>query len=93
MKSILESLYAGQIGFDNVHYGQDIDFVKAACEELDSFEGFMETFDESTQKRFAQYCDARSEIEAITRYNTFTSALQFGVLLMAELFPRQGSKS
>ena len=85
MQTILEALYAGQISFDSAYYEQDSAFVKAARKKHDSFEALSKTLDAPTQNLFEQYCDARSDMEHITRYSTFTNALKFGILLMTEL--------
>jgi hypothetical protein len=39
---------------------------------------------------FDAYCDAQGEIEGIARHDTFTYALSFGILLMAEVFMGAG---
>ncbi|HMM05288.1 MAG TPA: hypothetical protein PKD52_01235 [Clostridiales bacterium] len=46
----------------------------------------MAMLDDSGKEVFEKYCDAQGDIENITRYDTFTYALKFGVLLMTELF-------
>ena len=85
MPSMLENLYMGQVSFDSGYYEQNSAFVKAACKKLDSFETLMESLDGTAKNLFEQYCDARSDMEDITRYSTFASSLKFGILLMAEL--------
>ena len=86
MMNILEELYMGNIGFDSGHYGQNSPFVKAAKRKLDSMEQLSATLNDSEKELFEQYCDAQADIEGITRYDTFTSALKFGILLMVEIF-------
>ena len=86
MQSILEELYCGNVGFDTGYYEQDSDFVKAARKKHDSFEQLMATLGDSEKELFEQYCDAKSDMEGITRYNTYTTSLKFGIQLMAELF-------
>ncbi len=86
MKSILEELYMGNIRFDAGYYGQNSPFVKAAERKLDSMEKLAASLNEAEKKLFEQYCDAQGDIEDITRYDTFTSALKFGILLMIEIF-------
>ena len=84
--NILEELYMGNIGFDSGHYGQSSPFVKAAKRKLDSMEKLTATLNGSEKELFEQYCDAQADIEGITRYDTYTSALKFGILLMIEIF-------
>ena len=85
MKSILEELYMGNIGFDSGHYGQNSPFVKAARRKLDSMEKLTASLNDAEKELFEQYCDAQGDIEGTTRYDTFTSALKFGILLMIEI--------
>lgn len=86
MKSILEELYMGNIGFDAGYYGQNSPFVKAARKKLDSMEKLSASLNEAEKELFEQYCDAQGDIEGITRYDTYSSALKFGILLMIEIF-------
>jgi hypothetical protein len=86
MKSILEELYMGNIGFDAGYYRQNSPFVKAARRKMDSMEKLSASLDDAEKELFEQYCDAQGDIEGITRYDTFTSALKFGILLMVEIF-------
>lgn len=44
------------------------------------------TLDDTGKELFDTYCDAQGDIEGITRYDTYTDALKFGILLMAEVF-------
>jgi len=48
-------------------------------------EALMATLGNSEKELFEQYCEARGDIEGITRYDTYAEALKFGILLMAEL--------
>jgi hypothetical protein len=89
MRSILEELYMGNIGFDSGHYDQNSSFAKAARKKLDNMEKLEATLNDSEKELFEQYCDAQGDIEGITRYDTFTSALTFGILLMIEIFMGQ----
>lgn len=86
MKSILEELYMGNIGFDVGYYGQNSPFVKAARRKHDSMEKLSVLLNETEKELFEQYCEAQSDMDGITRYDTYTSALKFGILLMAEIF-------
>ena len=86
MQNILEQLYLGNIGFDSEHYCQNSPFVKAARKKHDSMEKLLTTLDDTEKELFGQYCEAEGKIEGITRYNTYTKALKFGILLMVEVF-------
>ena len=91
MNSILEELYMGNIGFDSGHHGPNSPFVKAAKRKLDSMEKLSATLNEAEKELFEQYCEAEGDIEGITRYDTYTRALKFGILLMIEIFISQDS--
>lgn len=86
MSSILEELYMGNIGFDAGYYGQNSPFVRVARRKHDSLEKLMATLNDTEKELFEQYCEAEGDIEGITRYDTFTGALKFGILLMVEIF-------
>lgn len=86
MQSILEELYTGNIGFDAGYYPQNALFVKAARKKLDGMEQLNAMLDDKGKELFEQYCDAQGDIEGITRYDTYTDALKFGILLMVEVF-------
>ena len=86
MQSILEELYMGNVGFDAGYYPQNSPFVKAARKKLDSMEGLNAMLDDKGKELFEQYCDAQGDIEGITRYDTYSNALKFGILLMVEVF-------
>lgn len=86
MQSILEERYTGNIGFDAGYSPQNSPFVKAAKRKLDSMEKLNAMLDDTGKELFDTYCDAQGDIEGITRYDTYTDALKFGILLMAEGF-------
>lgn len=86
MQSILEELYMGNIGFDSGYYPQNSPFVKAAKRKLDSMEKLNAMLDDTGKELFDTYCEAQGDIECITRYDTYTDALKFGILLMVEVF-------
>jgi len=90
MQSILEELYCGNIRPDARSYGQDSPFVEAARLKSKNLDRLMERLDDSEKELFEKYCDAQGEIEDIARYGTFTYALKFGILLMAEVFMGKG---
>ena len=86
MQSMLEELYMGNVGFDAGYYPQNSPFVKAAKRKLDSMEKLNAILDDTGKELFEQYCDAQGDIGDITRYDTYTDALRFGILLMVEVF-------
>jgi len=90
MKSILEELYMGNVGFDSGYYSQNSPFVKAARKKADNMEKLMETLNDSQKELFENYCDAQGDIAGITRYDTFTASLKFGALFMIELLTNSG---
>ena len=85
MRSILEELYIGNIGFDSGQYEPDSRFVQLAKTKLECMEKLSAALGGQEKECFDQYCNAREEMEEITRYNLYTKALRFGLLLMAEL--------
>ena len=85
MESILSELYHGNIRPDSRVYSQDSQFVKNARIKVDCMEKLKATLEESEYELFEKYCDAQAEIESITRYDTFTDALRFGILFMLEI--------
>ena len=90
MQNVLEELYMGNVDFDAGYYGQNSPFVKAARKRHDSLEKLMATLNDTEKELFEQYCEAVGDIEGISRYDTYTSALKFGILLMVEIFMDHG---
>jgi hypothetical protein len=90
MKSIIEELFNSNIRPDARIYGKDSPFVQAARVKSESLEKLTAALDDSEKELFDAYCDAQGEIEDISRYDTFTYALRFGILLMAEVFMGAG---
>ena len=86
MESILRELYHGNIRPDCRIYSKDSPFVKAARVKHDSLEKLEEMLDASEKEILEKYFEAQSEIEDITKFDTFTDALKFGMLLMIEIF-------
>jgi hypothetical protein len=86
MKNILEELYCRNIRPDSRCYGPESPFAEAARLKRKSHEKLMERLNTSEKELFEEYCDAQGEMESITRYDTFTYALRFGILLMTEIF-------
>jgi len=90
MKSIMEELYMGNIGFDSRRYSKDSPFVKAAQKKVDNMDKLMETLNDSQKELFDGYTDAQGDIEHITRYDTYTTTLKFAILFMIEIFGKGG---
>ena len=90
MKSIMEELYMGNIGFDSWNYGKDSPFVKAAQKKMENMTALTATLDDSQKELFEGYIDAQGDIEHITRYDTYVATLKFGILLMIEIFAKGG---
>jgi hypothetical protein len=90
---ILEELYWGNICPDSKVYKPDSLFVQAAKLRTRNLEKLMAVLDESEKELFEGYCDAQSDIESIIRYDTFTYALKFGILLMVEIFAEAEGES
>jgi quinol monooxygenase YgiN len=86
MVSVLEELFIGNIRPDAGIYPQDSPFVQAARVKHENLEKLMASLDDSEKELFEKYCEAQGDIEGITRYDTFTYALKFGILLMIEVF-------
>ena len=74
MRSVLEELYMGNIGFDSGYYAQNSPFVQAARIKHDSMEKLIDSLNDADKKLCEQYCEAEGDIQGITRYDTFTSA-------------------
>ena len=90
MKNILDELYMGNIGFDSGYYRKNSPFVKAAQRKMDNMEKLTATLNDYQRELFDNYCDAQGDIEGITRYDTYTTALKFGVLFMMEILTGNG---
>lgn len=86
MTSIIEELYYGNINPNERHYTSESPFMQAVQLRKINLDKLMGTLNEQEKELFEKYCGAHDEIEDITRYDTFTYALKFGVLLMAEVF-------
>jgi len=91
MKSIVEELYMGNIGFDSWQYNKDSPFVKAAQKKVDNMDKLMETLNDSQKEFLEGYVDAQGDIEHITRYDTYVATLKFGIMLMIEVFGKGGA--
>ena len=86
MRSILEELYYGSIRPDGKVYSEDSPFAEATQNKKANFDELMATLNDSQKETFEKYCDAHTEHEDITRFDLFTYALKFGILLMMEVF-------
>jgi hypothetical protein len=60
--------------------------VESAKLEQINREKLIALLSEEGKEIFEKFCDAKNEVEDITRYNTFRYALKFGILLMTEVF-------
>ena len=90
MKSILEQLYIGNIGFDSARYPQGSPFTQAAQRKLENMEKLKATLNDSQKALFENYCEAQGDIEGIVRYDTFIATLKFGVMFMTEILTDNG---
>ena len=84
--NILEELYCGNIRPDSRVYPPNSPFVEAARLKNKNLDKLMSVLNDEEKETFEKYCDAQSDIESITRYDTYTYALKFGILLMVEIF-------
>ena len=89
MSSIIEKLYYDNIQ-DAIIYGQDSHSTQADHLVDRCLEKLTAVLNDSEKELFGKYCDAQAEAEEITRYHTFTYAMKFGILLMAEAFTGKG---
>jgi len=92
MKSILEELYMGNIGFDSGWHSQNSPFVNAAKRKLDNMEKLEASLNDSQKELFEKFCEGQGDIEGIRHYNVFTAALKFGVLFMMEIIATEQTK-
>ena len=86
MNSILEELFMGNLEFDIHYYGENSPMVETAKKKLACKEKLMSLLDNEGKELFEEYTDAQSDIDTITRYQTYLDALKFGVLFMHEIF-------
>ena len=86
MENVFDALYSGDIKFDSRFYEPGSPFSQAAKLKCQNLDALMELLDDHEKEMFENYCEAQSDIEDITRYDTFSRALKFGVLFMAEVF-------
>lgn len=86
MQSMLEKLYDCSIRTDTICHGQESAFAQAVRLKQRNLEKLMAALNDSEKELFGKYCDAQGELEEITRYITFQSALKSGILLMSEVY-------
>ena len=86
MISMLKELYCGNVGFDSRQYSPDSPFSKAAHKSWDYRERLTASLNEAELELFEQYCEEQGTIESITWYDIYLDSLQFGMLLMMEIF-------
>ena len=84
--NILEELYYSNIRPDSKVYPPNSPFVEMAKLKSKNLDKLMSALNDEEKETFEKYCDAQSDIESITRYDTYTYALKFGILLMVEIF-------
>ena len=65
--------------------------MKAVERKLENMENLTATLSDYQKELFENHCDAQGDIEAITRYDTFTASLRFGALLMIEMLTERGN--
>lgn len=87
--NILEELYYSNIRPDSRVYPPNSPFVEAAHLKKKNLDKLMSALNDSEKETFEKYCEAQADIESITRYDTFTYALKFGILLMVEVFSKE----
>ena len=90
MNSVLEELFNGNICSEDKNGEQDSTLKKAIHFKQINFDKLMAVLNEPEREIFEKYLDAQNNVEDITRYNTFTYALKFGVLFMTEIFMGRG---
>lgn len=86
MKNILEELYDGNIQPGARIYGKDTPFAQAEYFMNRNGQNLTDTLSDAQKEVFEKYCDAHSDMDRIARYDAFTYALKFGILLMTEIF-------
>jgi len=86
MSKIIEELFNGNICPYGGTYAQDSPYVQAARLKARNYEMLMETLGDAEKELFDKYSGADADMEGIRHYDTFSYALKFGILLMAEVF-------
>lgn len=90
MARILEELYYGKIQPDVKHHGPDSPYWQVLRLKEKNLDKLMAVLDPAEKELLDKYCGAQEDIESIIRYDLFTYALKFGVLLMTEVFMGKG---
>ena len=86
MSKVLEELYYGNIQPNSKRYGQDSPFVKAAKLKNIHLEKLMASLNDAEKDIFEKYCEAKGDIEEISRQDNFTYGFKLGTMLMIETF-------
>lgn len=85
--SIIEELYHGTIQRPDARvYCNDSVFMAAVRRRQEAKDKLAAQFTEEQRALFAQIEEAESDLDCITRFNTYSDALSFGVQLVAECF-------
>jgi len=90
MSSVFRELYYGNVCPTGRVYSQDSPFVQAAKRKQENYDRLMATLSKREKKLFNKYCNAQSDIEEISRYDTFSYALKLGIMLMTEVYENNG---
>ena len=90
MSSIIEELFYGNIKPNVKHFDPDSPYGQATRLKDKNFDKLMAALDDDEKELFDKYCGAQEEMDNIALYYTFTYALRFGILLMAEVFTGKG---
>ena len=85
MQSIIKELYYGNIRPEE-SYDSNKSYAKAARVQRDAYEKLSQSLGETEKELLENFLEAKAKIESITNFDTFSYALRFGVLLMAEIF-------
>jgi len=85
-RSILEAMYYGSVRPNSRTYSEDSLFAELEQLKKRNYDDLTATLNDSEKETFEKYCDAQEELESITRFDLFTYALKFGILLMSKIF-------
>lgn len=86
MSSAIEKLYGSSV-FQNVRRKKPCPLAaESAKYKQINLDKLMMRLDEQEKELFEKYRDSQEELEEFAQYQDFCLGLQFGVLLMAEVF-------
>ena len=91
MQSIFRELYNGEVSPDSKNYRQDPAYIEAVRAKSGYWDSLTASLDESEMELLEKYGEARTEIDSLINFDTFSYALRLGILLMVEAFT-DGSK-